>query len=457
VISKYQTISPTNGQHLKTYPLLTQEELDKVLNNARSAQKEWQQNSLSSRIECIDKLSTLLQKNQETYAQLITSEMGKTITESRAEIKKCAFLCDYYTQNVTEFLTPQKINTFDLKAERILQPLGIIYSIMPWNFPFWQVLRASIPSLLLGNGIVLKHARNVLGSAQALSELIQECTSSNIFQNIIINEELSEYTIKHDIIAAITLTGSNRAGSIVAKQAGEVCKKVILELGGSDAYIIRHDVDIDEVAKQIVTVRTRNAGQECISPKRIIVDQTIKKEFEQKVVHYMNSIKIGNPSNEQTMMGPIARSDLRDTLHQQVQKTIEEGAQLLCGGKFLQIDHGYYYVPTVLTNVTSNMTAFQEELFGPVLSIIGSKNDEHAIELANSSQYGLGSGIFTKNIGLAKEIAAHKIEAGMCFINQCVASHPALPFGGIKQSGYGRECAQESLQELANIKTVLVA
>lgn len=253
---------------------------------------------------------------------------------------------------------------------------------------------------------------------------------------------LSEYVIKHDAVAAVTLTGSNKAGSIVAKQAGEVCKKSVLELGGSDPYIIRADVDVDEVAKKIVQVRMTNAGQVCISPKRLIVDARIKKDFEAAVVCCVNRMNVGNPNNPSTTIGPMARGDLRDNLHAQVKQCESEGATLLTGGQKLDYESGVFYAPTVLSDVTPEMTAFKEELFGPVIAIIESRSDEEAIELANQSQFGLGSGIFTQDIDLAQQMARHDIQAGMCFINSCVASHPALPFGGVKQSGYGRECSE---------------
>ena len=317
-------------------------------------------------------------------------------------------------------------------------------------------MRAAIPNLLLGNAIVLKHAENVIGCGIALQEIIDQATQLEVFQQIVIDLSLSEFIIKHPSIAAVTLTGSNRAGAIVAKQAGEVCKKCVLELGGSDAYIIRYDTDIDSTAKQIVLVRMSNTGQVCISPKRLIVDHSIKAQFEQAIVKYVKLLNVGDPLQSNTTMGPMARKDLRDNLHQQVQSTIAQGAQCLTGGKILDNNQGFYYQPTVLTNVTDEMTAFKEELFGPVISITESSTDEHAIDLANCSQFGLGSGIFTKDIQLAKSIARYKIEAGMCFINQCVASHRALPFGGVKQSGYGRECATEALRELANVKTILI-
>jgi len=458
VKKEYQTINPSNGQHLNTYQVFTLSEIDQTIEKVKNAQLLWRDRTIDQRIECVQKIKALLLQKTDQYARLITNEMGKTLKESVAEIKKCAFLCDYYAEHAKAMLSPQKINYQGLNAERVFAPLGVIYMIMPWNFPFWQVFRAAIPSILIGNGIVLKHAEDVIGSACAIEALLTEAVELPLLKNIVIDLAHSEHIIKHCDIAAVTLTGSNRAGSVVAKQAGEVCKKTVLELGGSDAYIIRKDINVEQVAKEIVNVRMLNSGQVCISPKRLIVDKSIKVAFEQAVLNAVNEIVVGDPLVETTTMGPMARADLRDNLHRQIKESIAQGAKLLTGGHFLERDNvkGFYYAPTVLTDVTPSMLAFQEELFGPVIAISYADNDEEAIELANSSKYGLGSAIFTKDIEYAKEVAEKRIEAGMCFINQCVASHPALPFGGVKQSGYGRECSQEALRELANVKTILI-
>ncbi|WP_192484845.1 MULTISPECIES: aldehyde dehydrogenase family protein [Cysteiniphilum] len=455
---EYQTINPSNAKLLETYPMLTLPEIDQTIEKVKNAQLLWRDHAIDQRIEYIQKIKVLLLQNFDQYARLITNEMGKTLKESISEIKKCAFLCDYYAEHAKAMLSPQKINYQGLNAERVFAPLGVIYMIMPWNFPFWQVFRAAIPNILIGNGIVLKHAENVIGSACAIEALFTQAIELPLLKNVVIDLAHSEHIIKHYDIAAVTLTGSNRAGSIVAKQAGEVCKKTVLELGGSDAYIIRKDVDVESVAKEIVNVRVLNSGQVCISPKRLIVDKAIKVAFEQAVLNTIDEIVVGDPLAENTTMGPMARVDLRDNIHHQIEQSIAQGAKLLTGGHFLKTGNtkGFYYAPTVLTDVAPSMLAFQEELFGPVIAISYADNDEEAIELANKSKYGLGSAIFTKDIEYAKEVAEKRIEAGMCFINQCVVSHPALPFGGVKQSGYGRECSQEALRELANIKTVLI-
>ena len=455
---EYQTINPSNAKLLETYPMLTLPEIDQTIEKVKNAQLLWRDHAIDQRIEYVQKIKARLLQDLDQYARLITNEMGKTLKESIAEVKKCAFLCDYYAEHAKAMLSPQKINYQGLNAERVFAPLGVIYMIMPWNFPFWQVFRAAIPNILIGNGIVLKHAENVIGSACAIEALFTQAIELPLLKNVVIDLAHSEHIIKHCDIAAVTLTCSNLAGSIIAKQAGEVCKKTVLELGGSDAYIIRKDVDVESVAKEIVNVRMLNSGQVCISPKRLIVDKAIKVAFEQAVLNTIDEIVVGDPLAENTTMGPMTRVDLRDNIHHQIEQSIAQGAKLLTGGHFLKTGNtkGFYYAPTVLTDVTPSMLAFQEELFGPVIAISYADNDEEVIEFANKSKYGLGSAIFTKDIEYAKEVAEKRIEAGMCFINQCVVSHPALPFGGVKQSGYGRECSQEALRELANVKTVLI-
>ena len=457
MIEKYQTINPSNGEVLGNYATLSETQLEGVIETVFQAQKNWKQSALGYRIDCIRKIKEDLDKNIEQYAALITTEMGKPITESRAEITKCGFLCDFYIKNARKLLADQPIHFEGLNAKRVFEPLGVIYTIMPWNFPFWQVFRSAIPSLLLGNGIILKHAENVIGSGYAIEAIIRKASGIDIFKNIVIDLALSPQIIKHKYIAAVTLTGSNRAGKIVAGEAGKVCKKALLELGGSDAYILRKDIDIEAVAGHIVSARMANAGQVCISPKRLIVDVSIKAAFENALIKNIKSIKIGDPKKTETMMGPMARRGLRDNVHRQVCATVDEGAKLLTGGQPVATAHAdsLYYAPTVLTDVLPTMTAFKEEVFGPVICISVSYDDQEAVTLANASQYGLGGGIFTRDIALAEKIAKYDIEAGMCFINQCVTSHPALPFGGIKASGYGRECSSEAFRELANIKTVV--
>ena len=452
-----KTINPATGETLNSYSEHSILEIDEIIINLKEQQSKWRKTKVENRINCIKNIKRILLEKCDSYAIVITNEMGKPFKESIAEIKKCISLCEFYINHGENFLKDQNIELIGVKAKRIFQPLGIIYTIMPWNFPFWQVLRSIIPSILLGNVVILKHAENVIESGYRIEYLIHESTGLSILKNIVINFNLSEYIIKHPMVSAVTFTGSNKVGSIIARQAGEVCKKVILELGGSDAYIIRKDVNIKEVADHIVKTRMLNAGQVCISPKRLIVDKSIQYDFEKEILESVHRIKMGDPFNPEYSMGPLAKYNVRDNLDNQVKKSIQQGAKLIYGGHIIKEQpNGLYYSPTILTNVTTEMVAFKEELFGPVIVITISENDDHAIQLVNTSIYGLGGGIFTNDIPFAKKVAKYHIESGMCFINQCVSSHPALPFGGIKQSGYGRECSVEALRELANIKTILI-
>ncbi len=453
---QYQTINPATGQVIDTYPAMSKETIDQTLQMLKSGQHQWHLAGLDHRIQAVRSIEKQLRDHTETYAQLMTQEMGKPIAQSRAEVEKCAFLCDFYANQAPEWLASEKIDYEGLNAERVIDPLGVIYVIMPWNFPFWQVFRALIPNLLLGNAFILKHAENVIGCANMIEKIVANAVPHyHVMKSIVIDLSLSDYIIKHDDVAAVTLTGSNRAGSAVAKAAGEVCKKSVMELGGSDPYIIREDADIEYAAKTCVQTRLMNAGQVCISPKRLIVDHKIKDDFEKAVIEQIKQVKVGDPTDEANDMGPMARQDLLETLDKQVQNSVDQGAKLVLGGEKLEGD-GVYYAPTLLTDVKPGMDAFDQELFGPVLTIIESEDDKHAIELANQSPFGLGSGIFSQDVDYAHRIAQHCIQAGMCFVNKCVGSHPALPFGGVKQSGYGRECSIEALRELANVKTVLI-
>ncbi|MFZ9035791.1 MAG: aldehyde dehydrogenase family protein [Francisellaceae bacterium] len=457
MITHYHTINPATGDEIFSYKTLQQDEIDSILVTLEDQQRSWSALAVERRAGYLMDIANNLEKNVDSYASIMTQEMGKTFLESQAEVKKCASLCRFYAANGAAMLADETVEYDGPDAIRVFKPLGVIYSITPWNFPLWQVLRAIVPSLLIGNAVILKHAENVIGCGNMAAKLINECVGLDIVKHIVIDLSLSDYNIRHPIVKAVTITGSNRAGAIVAKTAGEVCKKSVLELGGSDPYIIRADADIEAAASQIVKSRMANAGQVCVSPKRVIVHERIIKAFEQLILREVSQIVVGDPMDEKTTMGPMARADLRQMLDEQVRKSIDQGARCLMGGQKRDINGGVYYSPTVLTDVKPGMVAFDEELFGPVIAIIRAKDDEEAIALANRSQFGLGSGVFSRDIDIARDIARNRIEAGMCFVNRCVASHPALPFGGIKQSGYGRECSREALRELANIKTVVIS
>jgi len=387
----------------------------------------------------------------------MTEEMGKPIVQSRAEIEKCASVCDFYAQKAKEFLTPEKIETDAQKSYVSFQPLGIVLAVMPWNFPFWQVFRFLAPALMAGNAGVLKHASNVPGCALAIEEVIRKAGfPQNLFRALLIGSKDVNSVIEHSLVKAVTLTGSTLAGKAVAAKAGSVLKKSVLELGGSDPYVILDDADLDMAVSACVASRLVNGGQSCIAAKRFIVVESIRSEFEKLFVEQMKAKKMGNPIEENTDIGPQARHDLRNQLHNQVQQSIKDGAKLILGGEIPE-DKGAYYPPTVLTDIKKGMLAYDEELFGPVASIIPAKDEADALEKANDSVFGLGAAVFTKDIKKGEQIAEKGLEAGCCFVNTFVRSDPRLPFGGIKESGYGRELSSFGIREFVNIKTVYVA
>lgn len=451
------TINPATEEIIGRYHLMSQEDVAGIIQEMSQVQQKWANSPLSKRKELLLNTAKLLREEREQYAKLITNEMGKPITQSLSEIDKCAKLCDYYANEGEQFLKPEFIKTEFYKSYRSFHPLGIVFAIMPWNFPFWQVMRFAVPNLMLGNAGLLKHAPNSLGVALAIEQLFLKAGfPPNLFRSLIIDVDLAPFVIQHPSIAGVTLTGSNRAGQSVAKEAGAALKKVVLELGGSDPYVILEDADLELAAEQCVTSRLSNAGQVCISAKRMIVVDSVKDEFEALVINKTKAYQLGNPLDPETKLGPMARNDLRIKLHEQVERSIAMGARCVLGGS-LPTGKGYFYPATVLLNVTANSPAFHEELFGPVICITGAENEEQALKLANESEFGLAAAIFTRDLNKGDQLARDKIEAGTCAVNVLVASDPRLPFGGIKQSGYGRELSREGMHEFANIKTVIVS
>lgn len=451
------TINPVTEEIIGRYPLMNQEEVNNIIEEMSRVQQDWAKTPIATRKELLLNVAKLLREERESYAKLITDEMGKPITQSLSEIDKCAKLCDYYANQGEKFLKPELIETEFNKSYRSFQPLGIIFAIMPWNFPFWQVMRFAVPNLMLGNAGILKHAPNSLGTAIAIEQLFLKAGfPQGLFRSLIIDVDLAPFVIHHPKVAGVTLTGSNRAGQSVAKEAGEALKKVVLELGGSDPYVILEDADLELAAEQCVTSRLNNAGQVCISAKRMIVVDKVKNEFEALVIKKAKDYVAGNPLDPKTKLGPMARSDLRNKLHEQVERSIAKGARCVLGGS-LPKGKGYFYPATVLLDITPNSPAFHEELFGPVICITGAANEEEALALANESEFGLAAAIFTRDLNKGDRLAREKIEAGTCAVNVLVASDPRLPFGGIKQSGYGRELSREGMHEFANIKTVIVS
>ncbi len=452
----FQSINPYTDsvifEHIEHTPL----QVEDLISKTHNAYLRWKTFGFQQRGDLFRKLGALLRKDKETFATLITVEMGKIITESRAEIEKCAWLCDHYAENAAGMLQPEIIETDARKSYLRFDPVGIIYGIMPWNFPFWQVFRAAVPTMMAGNTFILKHAPNVIGSAKAIEKLFLESGfPEHTFTNLVIPVELSEKVVAHPFVEGITLTGSQRAGRAVAAQAGKYLKKSVLELGGSDPYIVLKDAELNESCKTGVCSRFLNAGQVCISAKRFIVEETIMDQFVAEQQALLESMVLGDPMDEHTDMGTMARLDLLENIESQVTRSVERGAEILCGGK-RRDDHSLFYEPTLITKVKKGMPVFDEETFGPVSVVIPAKDAEDAVRIANDTPFGLGASLWTQNLELAEKLAA-KIEAGAVFINGMTKSDPRLPFGGTKRSGYGRELAYPGIREFVNQKTVWIA
>ncbi len=455
-MNEIKTINPTTEEVINNYQLMNKNEIDHILNEMKKSQHQWAMISIEKRQDCLHNAAKILRQDKEKFATIITTEMGKPITQAIAEIEKCAKLCDYYADHGSQFLKPEFIQTEFHKSYRSFHPTGIIFAIMPWNFPFWQVMRFAIPNLMLGNGAVLKHAHNSIGAGFAIEEMFKQAEfPANLFRSLIIDVDLVPFVIHHHSVKGVTLTGSSRAGRVVAKEAGDALKKVVLELGGSDPYVILEDADLEAAAEQCVLSRFNNCGQVCIAAKRIIVVDKVKSTFENLVIEKAKKYVAGNPLDQQTMLGPMARADLRKKIHEQVQRSIASGARCVLGGN-LPEGKGYYYPATILFDVTTESPAFHEELFGPVICVTGAKNEEHALNLANDTEYGLAAAVFTRDLDKGEKLANDFLIAGTCAVNTLVASDPRLPFGGTKQSGYGRELAMEGMHEFANIKTIIV-
>jgi len=450
------SINPATDQEIKTYPVDSEEEVSLKLEKAQSAYLKWRKTAVQERAEMLRKIAQALTEKRETLAQCATLEMGKPYEQSLSEIDKCALTLNFYSENGTKMLSSELVETGAQKSLAAFQPLGVVLAIMPWNFPYWQVFRAMGPILLAGNTMLLKHASNVSGCALFIEKIIREAGLPDaVFQTLILPSSRMEPIIAHQHIQAITLTGSTSAGGKVAAIAAANIKKQVLELGGSDPYLVLADADIDLAVSVCVNSRLINSGQSCIAAKRFIVDKKVIATFTEKMVASMKEKRFGDPMDPSNHLGPLARKDLRDQLHHQVEKSIALGARLLCGG-YIPEGTGAFYPPTVLSHIKKGMPAYDEELFGPVAAIIEAEDEQEAIRLANDSIYGLGAAIFSKNIKKAEEIAINDIEAGSVFINEMVSSNYQLPFGGIKQSGYGRELSYFAVREFSNIKTVLI-
>lgn len=451
-----EVINPTTGERVRTYDEMTEDEVKTAISACHDAHLDWHKTTFSHRASLMMKAAQALRRNAGAYARLMAEEMGKPVRDGKAEIEKCAWVCEYYADNAERLLADEAIATEASKSFVTFQPIGVVLAVMPWNFPHWQVFRFAAPALMAGNGGVLKHASNVPGSALAIEEVFREAGfPANIFRTLLIGSRQVSAVIENPLVRAVTLTGSTPAGKAVAAKAGEMLKKTVLELGGSDPYVVLEDANLDETVNACVSSRLINGGQSCIAAKRFIVVESLREQFEQMFVEQMRARKMGDPFDTDTAIGPQARHDLRDELHEQVRKSINAGAKCLLGGE-VPDDRGAFYPATVLTEVKKGMPAYDEELFGPVAAIIPVKDEAAAIRTANDSIFGLGAAVFTDDATKGEHIAKTELQAGCCFVNAFVRSDPRLPFGGIKQSGYGRELAGYGIKEFVNIKTVYV-
>lgn len=449
-----KSINPLDGKVLREYKSFSDDKVDQILHRSQQAYLEWSQTDLSYRSTLLLNLKEQLLKNKNELANLMAKEMGKPIKEGVSEIEKCAWVCEYYAQHGEEFLRPKSIETDYEKSEVHYCSVGTILAIMPWNFPFWQVFRFLAPNLMAGNTALLKHASNVSTCSLEIEKIVKQASfPEGVFRSLLIDNSQVEKIIANPNIRGVTLTGSTAAGKSVAKVAGSHLKKTVLELGGSDPYIILADANIKKAAMLCAKSRLINGGQSCIAAKRFIVLEGVFDAFISELKEQMQSKIIGDPLSSQTQIGPMARFDLRDELYEQVKKSIELGCKCVLGGQTPK-GEGAFFEPTILTDVTKEMPAYSEELFGPVAVVIKVKSIEEAVQVANETSFGLGAGIFSENKKLAYELASSRIDAGACFINDFVKSDPRLPFGGVKESGYGRELGSFGIYEFVNIKTI---
>ena len=451
-----KAVNPATGEAAGDYPELSSSEVMEQINLTHSAFLSWRETSFGYRSDLLREVGRILRNRKVELAHLMTEEMGKPVGDARGEIEKCAAVCDFYAERAEDFMAPEMVETAASKSFVSYQPLGVVLAIMPWNFPFWQVFRFGAPALMAGNAVLLKHAPSTPGCAVAIERLFIEAgLPEHLFRSLLVDVEHVDAIIENPHVRAVTLTGSARAGRAVASKAGEMLKKTVLELGGSDPYLILEDADFEAAVKTCAFARLFNAGQVCIAAKRIIVLNSQKEQMEEILVKEMESWTVGDPMNEETQIGPLARPDLRENLHRQVEESLAKGAKLLMGG-VIPDGPGYFYPVTMLTDVTSGMPAYDEELFGPVAAIIGVEDEAEGIRVANDTSYGLGAAVFTGDLQKGEKIAVEKLEAGACFVNDFVRSDPRLPFGGIKDSGYGRELSVFGIREFVNIKTVYI-
>lgn len=451
-----RSINPTTGQKIQDYRETRPPLINRAIEHSHRAFLGWRELALTARSHFIKRLGTVLREERDALARLASAEMGKPITQSRAEIEKCVSACDYYADHGASLLQMVRPPGAPANAHVAFEPLGPLLAIMPWNFPYWQAFRAAIPALIAGNTVLLKHAANVCGCALAIEDSFRSAgLPLGVFQTLLIDSSQVSGLIAHPRIRAVTLTGSTKAGKSVATAAGAALKPCVLELGGSDAYLILGDADLAQAAEVCASARLVNSGQSCVAAKRFIVEEKVRREFEEHFVHRTAARKVGDPFDANVEVGPLARPDLREELEAQVRRSVRQGATVLLGGKKLT-GKGNFYPPTVLGKVVKGMPAFDQELFGPVASVSSAPNEEVAIAMANDSPFGLGAAVFTRNRKRGEAIARERLDAGLTFVNASVRSDVTLPFGGVKESGYGRELGHWGLHSFVNVKTVWV-
>jgi succinate-semialdehyde dehydrogenase/glutarate-semialdehyde dehydrogenase len=452
----FDSINPANGEKVNSFAQMSGDEVQVILQKCAEAQRAWAKTPFSERARLLNAVAALLLENKQDYARLMTEEMGKVYRQGVAEVEKCAWGCRYYAEHAEKFLAAEDVATEAHHSFVSYKPLGVVLAVMPWNFPLWQVFRFAAPALMAGNAAVLKHAPNVFGCAMLIERLFAEAgLPENLFRSLIIDVPQTTQVIHNPLVAAVSITSSVAAGRAVASEAGKVLKKCVLELGGSDAFIVLEDADIDKAVEVGIIGRFQNSGQSCIAAKRFIVVESVYQEFEKKFVDKASELKMGDPSAEGVYIGPQARVDLRDGLHDQVQRSIDAGAELLLGGE-VPDGPGAFYPATVLAGVGPGMAAWSEELFGPVATLIRVRDEQEAIEVANATDFGLGGAIWTRDLERGERLAADEIQSGAAFVNDMSKSDPRMPFGGIRNSGYGRELSIFGIREFVNVHAVWV-
>lgn len=446
------SFNPYNGKELKSYKNHTKKEVSEIIDKADKRFYSWRETTFIERKKLMLAAASELKKSKQEYAEMMTLEMGKPISQAIAEVEKCAWICEYYAENAEKQLQNEVIKTDAFKSYVSYEPLGVVLAVMPWNYPFWQVFRFAAPALMAGNIGILKHASNVFGSALNIEKVFKRAGfPEHCFTTLLVGSDAVTEIIENEKVKAVTLTGSGPAGSSVASIAGKNIKKTVLELGGNNALVVMKDCDMEKTIATCVQARFQNTGQSCIAGKRLIIDESISEEFVEKMIVKVRELKSGDPMDEETYVGTLAREDLAKDLEKQVNASVKAGAKIAIGGK----RQGAYFEPTVLINVTEKMAVFEEETFGPALSVTTFKTIEEAVALSNNSKFGLGVSIFTKNIEEAEKLA-FQFDEGAVFINELVKSDPRLPFGGVKQSGYGRELSEHGIHEFLNRKTVYI-